>query len=72
MESGQEPKRMLVFAGAAHNFGLLNLPEAHDAALSWLTQRLGIAPAGGATAPARTSAPEKAAASGNAAASEKQ
>ena len=60
MESGQEPKRMLVFAGAAHNFGLLNLPEAHDAALSWLTERLGTAPGGGgAAAPGNVPTPGK-------------
>ncbi len=65
MESGQEPKRMLVFDGAAHNFGLLNLPEAHDAAMSWLTERLGKPAAPEAVNPAKSAPSAAGAESGN-------
>ena len=49
-----EPKRLLLFAGAAHNLAVLREhPEAMKAILAWLADRLGTPPPAAAPTPAK-------------------
>jgi alpha-beta hydrolase superfamily lysophospholipase len=53
LAAAEEPKRMLLFPGGAHNLAVLREhPEAKRAALAWLAERLGMPPPAAPSPPA--------------------